>query len=525
MSSLKLCQMMHRVGTSIQLVPFVAGVLLVVSTSTGLATQKPADVPIAPLVEQQERAATGALFEKVRELIGNGDLRDAAEEIDRVVASADARKQSADIHRSRRMVGLAFAKINNGRDAWDEQKKLLDFELADLSDTLSLNQVPTTLIGMLQLSVPIDRQSATQDACNRAESLVAAMAGDGPVGVARDVLSQIRFIKARIMIQLGEPDKGMEILESERTQLSALVAANEGNRLPLGLYLRALAQLTAQTMDFAKRDALLAEQQEIMAKEIKSMPDNLELYKQFLAMVAARIQIQLSQDKSGDKGVLVKNPEAAMELVTIGRAAFDELFAANPSAEQAMQPFRAQFDQLASVVENQVKLPKLVGTKAVPLTATAWINGDGVSEADREGKVVLLDFWSAWIAPTPGVFAFNNSLQDKYGKQGLQVIGVTRHFNIRWNFTDKVPQRSEQPVPAEEENDALELFLEKHKVTWPTMIAGDLAQLQENYAVSVLPHSVLIDRKGNIRMIKVGFNSTIGAEIELTIKELLAESK
>ena len=86
-----------------------------------------------------------------------------------------------------------------------------------------------------------------------------------------------------------------------------------------------------------------------------------------------------------------------------------------------------------------------------------------------------------------------------------------------------MPQQSQEPVPPEEENDALSLFLEKNKVSWPTMIVDDETQLHENYAVSVLPHCVLIDRKGNIQLIKAGFNQAIAAEIEIAIKEMLEE--
>src|SRR5450631_3748185 len=46
-----------------------------------------------------------------------------------------------------------------------------------------------------------------------------------------------------------------------------------------------------------------------------------------------------------------------------------------------------------------------------------------------KGKVLLVDFWATWCIPCLRSFPFYQSLQDKYGKDGLVVIAVNNEDN------------------------------------------------------------------------------------------------
>ena len=53
------------------------------------------------------------------------------------------------------------------------------------------------------------------------------------------------------------------------------------------------------------------------------------------------------------------------------------------------------------------------------------LSGKSVKLSDFKGKVILLDFWATWCVPCKFEIPAFVELQEKYAKDGLQVVGIS----------------------------------------------------------------------------------------------------
>jgi thiol-disulfide isomerase/thioredoxin len=143
----------------------------------------------------------------------------------------------------------------------------------------------------------------------------------------------------------------------------------------------------------------------------------------------------------------------------------------------------------------------------VGLPAPSWQNLATVSGALPEGvqalrgRVVLLDFWATWCIACRMATPKLTSWQAKFGAQGLSVIGIT---------DDPVAEASQGVIS----------FGMKYSA-----IATDPSYAtQRAFGVRALPTVFVIDKRGVIRDVSVGFDPRREEEIERLLVRLLAES-
>ena len=104
--------------------------------------------------------------------------------------------------------------------------------------------------------------------------------------------------------------------------------------------------------------------------------------------------------------------------------------------------------------------------------------GKNIKLSSLRGKVVLIDFWASWCGPcrkeNPNVV----KLYQKYHDKGFEVYGVSLDRN------------KEQWINA----------IAADKLTWTQVsdLKGWESAAGKTYGVSSIPHTVLVDRKGNI---------------------------
>ncbi|HYP01095.1 MAG TPA: TlpA disulfide reductase family protein [Pyrinomonadaceae bacterium] len=138
------------------------------------------------------------------------------------------------------------------------------------------------------------------------------------------------------------------------------------------------------------------------------------------------------------------------------------------------------------------------GVRAPSLTLES-IEGRTVRLSDYRGKVVLINFWATWCPPCRAEMPVLVELQKEYGRDGLQIIGVTY-----------------QPEPREH----VRSFTRKLKVNYP-----DVLGTPETKAVfspdETLPLTIIIDREGTIRGTIAGI--LLPEEFNVQIKPLLQQ--
>ncbi|HTB26119.1 MAG TPA: TlpA disulfide reductase family protein [Puia sp.] len=112
--------------------------------------------------------------------------------------------------------------------------------------------------------------------------------------------------------------------------------------------------------------------------------------------------------------------------------------------------------------------------------------------SDYKGKYVLLDFWGSWCGACRASHPHLKEINEKYGKQGLVIIGIA--YERTQDKTAWIKAIKEDGLP------------------W-TQILNDQGQVNvvDLYGVNGFPTKVLIDREGNIVMRIVGTNVTGGA--------------
>jgi thiol-disulfide isomerase/thioredoxin len=118
-----------------------------------------------------------------------------------------------------------------------------------------------------------------------------------------------------------------------------------------------------------------------------------------------------------------------------------------------------------------------------------------------KGKVIVLDFWATWCGPCKIEIPWFIEFQNKYGKDGLQVIGVS--------IDDTLPK--------------LKPYVDSMKMNYVVLQGLDHDDVQDAYGPMFgIPVTAIISRDGKVCMKHAGLASK--SSFETMIKELLAAS-
>jgi thiol-disulfide isomerase/thioredoxin len=126
------------------------------------------------------------------------------------------------------------------------------------------------------------------------------------------------------------------------------------------------------------------------------------------------------------------------------------------------------------------------------------LDGGSMKLSDLRGKAVLLNFWATWCGPCKIETPWLVELQNQYGSEGLQVVGVAMDDSGK---------------------DEIAKFTKDMGVNYPVLL-GKEAVGDEYGGVPALPETFFIGRDGKIVDRIIGLKGR--AEIEDSIKKALA---
>ena len=148
-----------------------------------------------------------------------------------------------------------------------------------------------------------------------------------------------------------------------------------------------------------------------------------------------------------------------------------------------------------------------------PWTATllaaqfAWLAWAPASAADTfdpgqyAGKVVVLDFWASWCEPCRRSFPWLNAMHDRYGPEGLVIVGV----NLDMERADAQRFLAEYPADF-------------------AIVYDENQALAREYEVVAMPSSYVIGRDGQLAARHMGFKVKQQDDYEALLVEALRES-
>ncbi len=126
------------------------------------------------------------------------------------------------------------------------------------------------------------------------------------------------------------------------------------------------------------------------------------------------------------------------------------------------------------------------------------LDGKSIKLSELKGKPVFLDFWATWCGPCRRALPHTQAFSEKY-KDKAHIFAV----NVR------------------EQKETVQAFMERNKYTFPVLMDTDGA-VASAYGVRGIPHFVLIDAKGNVQLIKVGYGAGVEKELESVLQRAIA---
>lgn len=163
--------------------------------------------------------------------------------------------------------------------------------------------------------------------------------------------------------------------------------------------------------------------------------------------------------------------------------------AANADAQFAFVAPPDARDVTSAAGDDAKAIEALKSGPAPAFTLKALDGGEVKLESER-GHVVVLDFWATWCGPCRVSLPHLATTAQKFAARGVRTYAIN----------------------AEEDVATVQAFWATANLTGVRALLDADGAVGRSYGVNGIPHTVVVDAKGEIREVIVGFNPEVGPE-------------
>jgi len=447
---------------------------------------------------------------ELQKLLRTGPIDDAVKTLDAAIAQSP---DDVEIQLQRSMLVSRFLQLKKTAEAIEQAEKLTEFQLLRAHDATPDQNVSLAMSVQMLRSLYL-RENKSDEANTLTIKTLDALrtaAAKEDSDVYLPSIAQLISATAQGLALEEKYSDAEELLKNECAELKTKIDAEKVSERALQAWVTLMQSriANARRAEMATTQTLAGELDNRVLAALQKNASSPTLLSTFLSVRSAEVG-RLYRDE----------PKAAQQLLT---NTVDFVEASELKDDNAIKAAVGRLRTYESRIASALLVLEMIGKPAPELDIEAWAHGEAKSPDDLKGKVVLLDFWAVWCGPCIATFPHLKEWHEEFHDKGLEIVGITRQYGYEWNEETGRAARATEEVSLETEQKMLDKFMSHHELHHATIITPKSSEMQKQFGVTGIPHAVLIDRQGNVRMIKVGSGPTNSQALREMIEQLLAE--